>query len=53
MKYHNINCSAFLELNGELEKICVEEIDPYFKTLSVNLTERAERESREIKIKEL
>jgi hypothetical protein len=33
MKRHSINFSAYLELNGELEKIWVEEIDTYFKTL--------------------
>ena len=47
MKCRSINCSAFLELNGGREKFCVEEIDLYFKTLSVHLTKRAERESRE------
>jgi hypothetical protein len=41
-KCHSIDFSAYSELNGELDKIWVEEIDPYFKTLSVYLTERAD-----------
>jgi hypothetical protein len=30
-------------VNGELEKVWVEDIDRYFKTMSVHLIERAER----------
>ena len=33
MKFHSINFSAYLELNGELEIFWVEEIDLYFKTM--------------------
>ena len=43
MKCHSIPFSAYLELNGELDKIWVEEIDLYYKTQSVNLTDRTER----------
>ena len=54
MKCHRINCSAFLLLNGELEKFCVKEIETLLQDTVCALNWKGwerererERESRE------